>query len=553
MIKAIRGTRDLLPPDTALWNFVEATARDVFRAYNFQEIRTPIFEATELFARGVGEETDIVSKEMFTWNDGERFDEDALKKEWISRGETENRLYVEGATPVNTYLQPLGILLINHRPSGVPGPDKPELVCFRARATLEAVELLRKAHDHAMSPEFVGKYYADAPYVQRAKLRIVVPSGTADSATWIDTSEVEVEQFQARTPVFKSSQSLTLRPEATAGIVRAYIEHGLEKRGLNKLFCVGPMFRRERPQKGRYRQFYQIDAEVIGPASAGSDSPARDAEILEMLATLLGRLGITDWTLELNSVGCPNDRAKFNEALRKALEPVKDKMCADCQRRAVTNPLRVFDCKVPEDQPIIDKLPRISQFLDEPCREHFEAVKSILRTIGVDFHINDRLVRGLDYYTRTAFEFTHGALGAQNAILGGGRYDGLSEALGGPAAPGIGFAIGEDRLVMTLEEKRSAESVMRKPDAYIAPLGAGMNREAARLARELRRQDVVIELGDENFRLKKSFETATKIGAKFILIVGENEVKSGAFALKNLATGEQVSVPRAELARAIRS
>jgi histidyl-tRNA synthetase len=426
MIKAIRGTRDLLPPDTALWNFVESTARDVFRAYNFHEIRTPIFEATELFARGVGEETDIVAKEMFTWDD---------------RG--------------------------------------------------------RAASDKA--------------------------------------------------------QSLTLRPEATAGIVRAYIEHGLEKRGLNKLFCIGPMFRRERPQKGRYRQFYQIDAEIIGPSSAGSDSPARDAEILEMLATLLDRLGITDWNLELNSVGCPNDRARFNEALRKALEPVKDQMCVDCQRRAVTNPLRVFDCKVPEDQPIIDMLPRISQFLDEPCREHFEAVQEILKAVGISYHINDRLVRGLDYYTRTAFEFTHGALGAQNAILGGGRYDGLSEALGGPPAPGIGFAIGEDRLVMTLQEKQSAESVMRKPDAYIAPLGAGMNREAARLARELRRQDLVIELGDETFRLKKSFETATKLGAKYILIVGENEVKADAFALKNLASGKQVSVPRADLAQAIRS
>ncbi len=426
MIKAIRGTRDLLPPDTALWDFVESTAREVFRAYNFQEIRTPIFEATELFARGVGEETDIVSKEMFTWED-------------------------------------------------------------RGRAASD------------------------------------------------------------------KSQSLTLRPEATAGIVRAYIEHGLEKRGLNKLFCIGPMFRRERPQKGRYRQFYQIDAEVIGPASSGSDSPARDAEILEMLATLLDRLGITDWNLELNSVGCPNDRAKFNEALRAALEPVKDKMCGDCQRRAVTNPLRVFDCKVPEDQPIIDKLPRISQFLDEPCREHFEAVKSILQAVGIEFHINDRLVRGLDYYTRTAFEFTHGALGAQNAILGGGRYDGLSEAIGGPPAPGIGFAIGEDRLVLSLQEKQSAESIAPKPDAYIAPLGAGMNREAARLARELRRQDLVIDLGDENFRLKKSFETATKAGAKYILIVGENEVKADSFALKNLATGEQISVPRAEVARAIRS
>jgi histidyl-tRNA synthetase len=333
--------------------------------------------------------------------------------------------------------------------------------------------------------------------------------------------------------------------------VRAYIEHKLWDRGLNKLYLIGPMFRRERPQKGRYRQFYQINAEIIGPSSAGSESPARDAEILEMLATLLDRLGITDWNLQLNSVGCPNDRVKFNEALRQALEPVKDKMCADCQRRAMTNPLRVFDCKVPQDQPIIQKLPRISQFLDEGCRTHFEAVQAILTKVGVPFSVNDRLVRGLDYYTRTAFEFTHGALGAQNAILGGGRYDGLSEALGGPAAPGIGFAIGEDRLVMSLQERVSAESVLPKPEVYVAPM-AGMNGDAARLARELRRHDLIVELGDDSFRLKKSFEAATKVEAKYILIVGENEVKADAFTLKNLATGEQVTVARAELATWIR-
>jgi histidyl-tRNA synthetase len=449
-IKAVRGTRDLLPPETALWNFVESAVRDVFRAYNFQEIRTPIFEATELFARGVGEETDIVAKEMYTWED---------------RG----RAGLGGGSDAG-----------NAGGTGYGGGSAP------------------------------GAGFSD---------------GTGFGGG--------------------RGQMLTLRPEATAGIVRAYIEHKLWDRGLNKLYCIGPMFRRERPQKGRYRQFYQIDAEVIGPPSAGSDSPARDAEVLEMLATLLDRLGITDWNLQLNSVGCTNDRAVYNEALRKALEPVVGKMCADCQRRAVTNPLRVFDCKVPEDQPIIENLPRISQFLDEPCRKHFEAVQEILKSVGVEFHINDRLVRGLDYYTRTAFEFTHGALGAQNAILGGGRYDGLSEALGGPAAPGIGFAIGEDRLVMSLKE--TAEGVLRKPDVYVAPLGAGMNIEAARLARELRRHDLAVDLGDETFRLKKSFETATKAGARYILIVGENEVKANAFALKNLATGEQVSVPRADL------
>jgi histidyl-tRNA synthetase len=320
---------------------------------------------------------------------------------------------------------------------------------------------------------------------------------------------------------------------------------------LQKLYYIGPQFRRERPQKGRYRQFYQIGAEVIGPPSAGSESSARDAEVLEMLATLLDRLGITGWTLELNSVGSASDRARFNEALRAALAPVVGQMCSDCQRRAVTNPLRVFDCKVPADQPIIEKLPRISQFLDDDSRRHFEAVQEILAKVGIRFSLNDRLVRGLDYYTRTAFEFTHGALGAQNAILGGGRYDGLSEALGGPAAPGIGFAIGEDRLVMSLQESASAEGVVRKPDVYVAPLGTGMNPEAARLARELRRHDLVVDLGDETFRLKKSFETATKAGAKYILIVGENEVKADAFALKNLSSGEQVSVPRAELAQKI--
>jgi histidyl-tRNA synthetase len=348
---------------------------------------------------------------------------------------------------------------------------------------------------------------------------------------------------------FMRGQSLTLRPENTAGVVRAYIEHKLWDRGLNKLFYIGPQFRRERPQKGRFRQFYQIGAEIIGPTASGSQSPARDAELLELLATLLDRVGVANWTLELNSVGCPADRIKFNDALHQALAPAVGKMCADCQRRAVTNPLRVFDCKIPEDQPIIATLPTIGQFLDEDCRVHFAEVKSILDAVQVPYVENPRLVRGLDYYTRTAFEFTHGALGAQNAILGGGRYDGLSESLGGPAAPGIGFAIGEDRLVLSLSA--TAESVVRKPDVYVAPLGAGMNREAARVARELRRHDLVVELGDESFRLKKSFEAADKMGARYILIVGENEVAADAFALKHLASGEQVTVPRGELAQRI--
>ena len=276
----------------------------------------------------------------------------------------------------------------------------------------------------------------------------------------------------------------------------------------------------------------------------------RDAEVLEMLVTLLERLGIQDWTLQLNSVGCAHDRPRYHEALRAALSPVVSRMCEDCQRRAITNPLRVFDCKVPADQPIIATLPTIGQYLDEVCRAHFAEVQRILNALNIPFVIHERLVRGLDYYEKTAFEFTHGALGAQNAILGGGRYDGLSETLGGPRAPGIGFAIGEDRLILSLKE--TAEALAKPPDAYVAPLGAGMNAEAAKLARELRHHDLIIELGDENFRLKKSLETASKIKARYVVIVGENEVKAEAFALKNLSSGDQVTVPRAELPSRIR-
>src|ERR1700729_362830 len=338
LLKAVRGTRDLLPPETELWNHIDATARRVFARYNFGEIRTPIFEDTQLFARGVGEETDIVSKEMYTWED-------------------------------------------------------------KARAQSER------------------------------------------------------------------AQSLTLRPENTAGVVRAYIEHGLGESGqLQKLYYIGPQFRRERPQKGRYRQFWQIGAEVIGPPFAGSESPLRDAEVLEMLATLLDELDITGWTLELNSVGSSADRARYNDVLRAALADVAPKMCGDCQRRAVTNPLRVLDCKVPEDQPIIEALPKIGDSLGEDSKQHFAQVTAALDAAGVPYTLNQRLGRGLDYYTRTTFEFTHGGLGAQNALLGGGRYDGLSEAIGGPKAPGIGFAMGEDRLILTLEAQAAQE--MRLADAY---------------------------------------------------------------------------------------
>ena len=428
IVKAIRGTRDLLPPETALWNRVERTAREVFARYNFGEIRTPVLEATELFARGVGEETDIVSKEMYTWED-------------------------------------------------------------RARAASE------------------------------------------------------------------KPQSLTLRPENTAGVVRAYIEHKLGDTGqLQKLYYIGAQFRRERPQKGRYRQFFQIGAEVIGPATSGSESPLRDAEVLEMLASLLDELGIPrasadneykGWRLLLNSVGSSTDRPRYVAALREALAPIKDQMCPDNQRRAETNPLRVLDSKDEQDQALIDTLPKIADYLDDDSRQHFSQVLAALDACGVPYTVNPRLVRGLDYYTRTTFEFTVDlGLGTQNALLGGGRYDGLSEMLGGPKAPGIGFAIGEDRLILTLQalaEDAHAEGDAAKIDAYIAPLGPAQNIAALALARELRGAGLSVEVGDGSFRLKKSFDAADRV-ARHIVILGEDEVAQQQATVKTFATGEQRKV-----------
>jgi histidyl-tRNA synthetase len=420
-IRAIRGTRDILPPDSALFQFVEEQAREVFRLYNFQEIRTPIFEDTALFSRSVGEETDIVGKEMFTWED-------------------------------------------------------------KARAQSE------------------------------------------------------------------KAQSLTLRPENTAGVVRAYIEHKLGDRGLlQKLFYIGPQFRRERPQKGRFRQFYQIGAETIGPVSAGSESPARDAEIIELLVTLLKRVGIKQWALQINSVGNAEDRARYNEGLRAALKPVVSQMCADCQRRAETNPLRVLDCKVLQDQPIIDSLPKISGYLSEDSKAHFAEVQKILSATGVPFTINERMVRGLDYYTRTTFEFTHGGLGAQSALLGGGRYDGLSEILGGPKAPGIGFALGLDRFVLAIQAENPGKNFSENPGVFVAPLGSGTISEAAKIAAELRTFGIAAEIGDEAFRLKKSFELAERLGCKLIVICGEREILTRTYQVKHFETGKQDQVRWGEL------
>jgi len=385
---------------------VESVTRAIFRAYNYHEIRTPILEETQLFARGVGEETDIVTKEMYTFTD----------------------------------------------------------------------------RDHT---------------------------------------------------------SLTLRPENTASVIRAYIEHRLDQRpGVQKLYYMGPMFRRERPQKGRYRQFFQIGAEAIG-----SESPLVDAEVIELVVEILKGVGIEGFQLLINSVGDHHCRPQYVERLRQELRSVAALMCGDCQRRADTNPLRVLDCKVEADQPIIEKLPSIVDHLCAPCQAHFDAVKQYLNDRGIAYEVRPRLVRGLDYYMRTTFEVVHGALGAQNSVLGGGRYDGLAESLGSPVhSPGIGFSIGEDRLVMSVEGDRTPPPL----DLFIAPLGEPAVRHAAVMARDFRRAGLAVELVEG--KLKRVMELANKLGARFALIVGENEMAAGRYALKDMASGRQENLTREEIA-----
>jgi histidyl-tRNA synthetase len=404
MIKAVKGTRDILPPSSAVWNQVESIAREVFRIYNYQEIRTPILEETALFARGVGQDTDIVSKEMYTFED-------------------------------------------------------------------------------------------------------------------------------------RDGSSLTLRPEATASVMRAYIEHRLDQKpGLQKLYYIGPMFRRERPQKGRYRQFYQIGAESIG-----SESPSVDAEVIEMVIDLLRRAGLEGFQLLINSVGDRNCRPQYVALLKEKLLEVASRLCDDCQRRAETNPLRVLDCKVPEDQDIINALPSIQDHLCEPCRTHFNAVKSQLDDRGIGYEARPRMVRGLDYYMRTTFEIVHGSLGAQNSVLGGGRYDGLAESLGsGVHSPGIGFSIGEDRLVMSLEQ---AAPVKEDPLVIVTFTAGDATRHAAsNAAAELRAQGFRVEVAEG--KLKKVFEVANKLNARVALICGEEETAAGEISMKDMENQKQERLPR---------
>jgi histidyl-tRNA synthetase len=419
--QAIKGTRDLLPPETELWNRVEQTAREVFGTYGFGEIRPPIFEPTELFARAVGGETDIVSKEMYTFDD---------------RDET----------------------------------------------------------------------------------------------------------------------SVSLRPEATASVCRAYIEHGMHALPQPvKLYYTGPMFRRERPQKGRYRQFYQIGAEVlesIQPGQGGAKDIAKDAatdaEVIEMLMEFFARLELQSVQLEINSIGCRECRPKYVEVLRAELLKVKDKLGPDSQRRIETNPLRVLDSKLESEQDIIARLPRISEHLCADCAKQYEEVKRQLGLRGVAYKENWRLVRGLDYYMRTTFEITAKGLGSQNAVCGGGRYDGLVELLGGLPTKGIGFAIGEDRLILSLQEAGKGD-VAKGRDVYIAWMGEKTLATAIHAAKILRAAGFRVELPPAEQKFGKALGQADRIGSRYALILGEDEAASGQWTLKTLSDGTQSKFAEAEL------
>ncbi len=403
-IQLIRGFKDILPGETGLWQYIERTAIALFEDFGYREIRIPIMEKTELFARSIGEDTDIVEKEMYTFAD-------------------------------------------------------------------------------------------------------------------------------------RKGDQLTLRPEATASICRSYIQHKMYAQDpVRKFYTIGPMFRRERPQKGRYRQFYQIDAEIFGVAA-----PYADVELIFMLRTLFDRLNVTDTTAQVNSLGCPACRPRFKEALSTLLAEAAPSLCSDCLRRKDRNPLRVMDCKVPGCREAMKGAPAIIDYLCDDCSSHFSTVTDMLTQLGVPFNVDKQLVRGLDYYTRTAFEIQTGALGAQSAVAGGGRYDGLVGSLGGPEVPAIGFAIGFDRLAEIVA--LNAPATIRPPDLYIAALGEPAKRLAFEWSAALGLKGIgaTMEYGDKS--LKAQMKQANRAGAGRVLIVGESELESGMVALRNMADKTQRDIP----------
>lgn len=398
-ITAIRGFKDILPQDASVFWKVESIAREIFNAFGFREIRVPIMEKADLFKRSIGETTDIVEKEMYTFAD-------------------------------------------------------------------------------------------------------------------------------------RDNEYITLRPEATASVIRAYIEHNMfANEPITKLFTIGPMFRRERPQKGRFRQFNQIDVELFG-----EDKPQADAETIFMLMHFLKSVGLTDIQLEINSLGCPACRPAFSKAVIDFLKGSEKNLCPDCQRRIHTNPLRIFDCKVQTCADTIASAPGILDFLCQECNDHFEQVKALLEDLNTPFVINARMVRGLDYYTRTAFEVTTNHLGAQNAVAGGGRYNGLVSDLGGPKIPGIGFAVGFERLIACLPEDGKNKF---KTDLFIATLGEQAQKFAFTLTNELRRAGIVAEMDYADKSLKSQLKRADKLNSSFALIIGGKEIEEKKVILRNMMTKEQ--------------
>jgi histidyl-tRNA synthetase len=408
MIQLVRGFKDILPGEIELWQNIEDMMRYIFEDFGFTQIRTPILERTELFARGIGTTTDIVEKEMYTFSD-------------------------------------------------------------------------------------------------------------------------------------QKNESLTMRPEATASVVRAYIEHKMyAKRPVQKLYTMGPMFRRERPQKGRYRQFYQINAEVFGLYS-----PKIDAELILILMTLMDRLSLTDVMLHINSLGCEGCRPVFKERLQIFLAERIETLCPDCRRRYGTNPLRIFDCKVPRCQESLEGAPAILNLLCEACQNHFNEVQDLLNRFQIPYIVNPRLVRGLDYYTRTAFEVLASRLGAQNAVAGGGRYDGLVKALGGPDQPGVGFAIGLDRLASLLADRVS--EFVERPKVFIAALGNRAQDKAFIWLQTFRFEGIQTEMDVEDRSLKSQMRQADKLGTPYVLIVGDQELEEGVAVWRNMNTKEQKKVPLEEV------
>ena len=404
MISIPKGTKDVLPSESYKWQFVESTAREVAELFHLKEIRTPTFEHTELFVRGVGDTTDVVTKEMYTFKD-------------------------------------------------------------------------------------------------------------------------------------KGARSITLKPEGTAGAARSFLENGMAGGVLPvKAYYITPAFRYERPQAGRLREFHQFGIEIFG--AKGADT---DAEAIMVADSLLKELGIKV-KLYINSIGCPTCRAKINMALKEFFEPNLDKLCYDCKNRYDKNPLRLLDCKEEECQKINANAPTILQYLCEDCAAHFETLKEYLQAAGVEYEINPRIVRGLDYYTRTVFEFVSTSIGAQGTVCGGGRYDGLIEELGGNSMPAVGFAAGIERLLMVMEQGGSTLPKEETPTVYLAGLDAECRKKAFLPCADLRAKGVYAETDHMERSVKAQFKYADKIGAKYVAVIGGNELNSGAMNVKNMSTGESESV-----------